>query len=341
MVERVLGELGVNVITVPEQREPDGDFPTVDFPNPEESSAMRMAVELGKQERADIVLGTDPDADRLGIAVPDGDEIVLVTGNQLGVLLADYIFGERKRLGTLPKLPAFVTTVVTTHLQRIVAQHHGATVYETLTGFKHIASIMRSLEADPAGPQYIMGDEESYGYLIGTEVRDKDSITATMLTIEMALHWRRKGISVLGRLRQIWERFGYWEEKTISKYFEGQAGKEIMSGVMARLRENPPQSFGDSSIDRIVDLQNNTVRFPETELTESGPGLPSSNVLQFFLKNGAKLSMRPSGTEPKIKFYVSCHSDPGTPLGSGQEQVRAQIAALERDIRAIISEAGA
>jgi phosphoglucomutase len=302
---------------------------------------MQMAVDLGKRKGADIVLGTDPDADRLGIAVPDGDEMVLVTGNQLGVLLADYILGQRKRLGTLPKRPAFVTTVVTTELQKLVAQHHGATVYETLTGFKHIASIMRMLEADPAGPQFIMGDEESYGYLIGTEVRDKDSITATMLTIEMALHWRREGTSVLGRLRQLWEQFGYWEEKTISKYFQGQAGKEIMADLMKQLRENPPKEFGDSHIERIVDLDADTVFYPAEGRREAGPGLPRSNVLQFFLANGAKVSARPSGTEPKIKFYASCHSEPNLALSTAERAVKEQIEVIERDLRKIIAEAEA
>ena len=341
MVERVLGELGVNVETVPEQREPDGEFPTVDFPNPEEAAAMQMAVDLGKRMQADIVLGTDPDADRLGIAVPDGDDMVLVTGNQLGVLLADYILGQRARRGTLPTIPAFVTTVVTTELQKLVAEHYGATVYETLTGFKHIASVMRALEADPAGPQFIMGDEESYGYLIGTEVRDKDSITATMLTIEMALHWRRAGVSVMGRLRQLWEQFGYWQEQTISKYFEGQAGKEIMAGLMERLRENPPREFGGARIERIVDLQADTAFYPAEGRSESGPGLPKSNVLQFFLANGAKVSARPSGTEPKIKFYASCHGEPKLELTEAQRVVRDQIQAIETDLGEIIAEAEA
>ncbi|MCG8481604.1 MAG: phospho-sugar mutase [Spirochaetales bacterium] len=339
MVERVLGELGVNVVTVPEQREPDGEFPTVDFPNPEEASAMNMAVELGKRERADIVLGTDPDADRLGIAVPDGDEMVLVTGNQLGVLLADYILGQRKTLGTLPPKPAFVTTIVTTEMQRAVAEHYGATVFETLTGFKHIASIMRRLETDSSDLEYVMGDEESYGYLIGTEVRDKDSITATMLTVEMALHWRRHGIGVLERLEQLWKQFGYWQEETISTYFEGQAGKEIMAGVMARLRNDPPPQLGGSAIERIVDMQNDTVSYPGSGTREAGPGLPSSNVLQFYLANGAKVSVRPSGTEPKIKFYASCRGEASSDPELAKPIVARGIAAIAADIRSIIEEA--
>ncbi|MFW5729857.1 MAG: phospho-sugar mutase, partial [Spirochaetota bacterium] len=158
LVERVLGESGVKVITVPEQREPDGEFPTVEKPNPEEGPALKMAVDLGRKERADMVMGTDPDADRLGIAVPEGDDFRLITGNELGVLLVDYIFSSRKELGTLPERPAFVTTIVTTDLQRRVAQHYGAEVYDTLTGFKHIASLMRKFETDPNGPTFVAGD---------------------------------------------------------------------------------------------------------------------------------------------------------------------------------------
>ncbi len=338
LVERVLGELGVNVITVPEQREPDSEFPTVEFPNPEEASALEMALELGRRENADIVIGTDPDADRLGIAVPDGRDLTLITGNQLGVLLADYILGQRKRLGTLPAQPVFVYTIVTTAMQRAVAEHYGATVYETLTGFKHIASVMRELEKYPEGPQYVLGDEESYGYLIGTEVRDKDAITATMITIEMALHWRSQGISILDRLKQLWKQFGYYEELTISRYFAGQQGKQIMDGLMQKLRENPPATFGGAAIDRILDVKNDTLRSVGSGRVEAGPGLPPSNVLQFFLENGARVSMRPSGTEPKIKFYISCHSAPGMELSDARRVVQEQIAAIEEDIVLIIEE---
>ncbi|TVR67718.1 MAG: phospho-sugar mutase [Spirochaetaceae bacterium] len=336
LVERVLGELGVEVITVPEQREPDTEFPTVEFPNPEEASALEMALELGRREKADIVIGTDPDADRLGIAVPDGRDLTLITGNQLGVLLADYILGRRKELGTLPAEPVFVTTIVTTAMQRAVAEHHGATVYETLTGFKYIASIMRELEKNPDGPRFIMGDEESYGYLIGTEVRDKDAITATMMTIEMALHWRSRGISILGRLKQLWKQFGYYEEQTISRYFAGQEGKRIMDGLMQQLRTAPPVSMGGSTLERIYDVGADRITHPATGEVEAGPGLPLSNVLQFFLANGAKVSMRPSGTEPKIKFYISCHSDPGLELDQARGQVQEQIRTIEEDIVSII-----
>lgn len=336
MVERVLGELGVEVLTVPEQREPDGEFPTVDFPNPEEASALEMALELGRKENADIVIGTDPDADRIGIAVPDDRDLRLVTGNQLGVLLVDYVFGSRKELGLLPKEPVFVKTIVTTELQRVVAEHFGAKVYDTLTGFKHIAGIMRELDKNPDGPQYVMGDEESYGYLIGTEVRDKDSISATVLTVEMALYLRSQGKSVLDRLNEIYERFGYYEEQTISRYFTGQEGKTIMAGLMDRLRSAGPAEFGGQKVNRIVDILTDTETDPTTGSTSPGPGLPKSNVLQYFLASGDKVSMRPSGTEPKIKFYASCQAPAGTPLSTARVEVRSKIEAIEAEIVALI-----
>jgi phosphoglucomutase len=336
LIERVLQEMGVTVKTVPEQREPDSEFPTVQFPNPEEASALEMALELGRQEQADIVIGTDPDADRLGIAVPDGRDFTLITGNQLGVLLVDYILGQKHRMGTLPRDPVFATTVVTTGMQRQVAEHYGAQVYETLTGFKHIASIMRRLEEEPGTGTFIMGDEESYGYLIGTEVRDKDAITATVLTIEMALHWRSQGISVLQRLEQLWEQFGYWEEVTISRYFAGQAGKEVMGRVMTELRENRPATFGGYAVGLVTDFLTDQEYLPTSGQSRRGPGLPPSNVLQFSLADGGRVSARPSGTEPKIKFYASCHAPVGSSLAEGQRLVRKQITAIEQEIIAII-----
>ena len=340
MVERVLGELGVRVITVPEQREPDGEFPTVRFPNPEEAAALEMAVALARKERADIVIATDPDADRIGIAVPEGDDFRLITGNQLGVLLVDYVFGARKAMGTLPAQPVFVKTIVTTEMQRVIAEAYGAQVYDVLTGFKHIASVMRNLEENPGTGTYVMGDEESYGYLIGTEVRDKDSITATMLTIEMTLYLRTLGKSVLDRLNELYVEHGYYEELTISKNFEGQQGKATMAALMQSLRSNPPKTFGGSKVLRIVDIETDREIDAQNGTVKAGPGLPKSNVLQLFLANGAKISMRPSGTEPKIKFYASCHGRPSQPLNEGQALVATQLEAIEADIVATIARAG-
>ena len=339
MVERVLGELGVKVITVPEQREPDGEFPTVEFPNPEEGAALKMALDLGREKKADMVMGTDPDADRLGIAVPEGDDFRLITGNQLGVLLADYIFSSRKELGTLPRRPAFVTTIVTTDLQRRVARHHGAEVYDTLTGFKHIASVMRDFEADPDGPTYVAGDEESYGYLLTPEVRDKDSISAVLLTTEMTLYHVRQGKSVLDRLNEIYEEHGFFEDIQISRYFRGQQGVQVMQGMMATLRETPPTALAGESVVELRDYQSHTTtRLPGGE-TEKNIDLPRSNVLQFILGDGTVVSARPSGTEPKIKFYASIPGSPGTPLAEQRPAVQAKAQRLRDEIVAMLDAA--
>ncbi|HKJ84748.1 MAG TPA: phospho-sugar mutase, partial [Spirochaetia bacterium] len=339
MVERVLGELGLEVITVPEQREPDGEFPTVKSPNPEEASALRLALDLGASEKADIVMGTDPDSDRLGIALPSDGGFQLITGNQLGVLLADYILGGRKALGTLPEKPVFVKTVVTTELQRKVAEHYGAEVYDTLTGFKHIATVMRHLEAHPEDGTYVMGDEESYGFLIGTEVRDKDAITAAVLTAEMALYHVAEGKTVLGRLREIYEQFGYYEEIQISRYFRGLSGNDVMSGLMRQLREQTPESIGDVRVATVKDFLNHTTTDLRSGETREDIDLPSSNVLQFILEDETVVSARPSGTEPKIKFYASVSSDPGVAFEKARDEVRSQLKAIEGWVEARIAAA--
>ncbi|MFO7781731.1 MAG: phospho-sugar mutase, partial [Spirochaetia bacterium] len=341
MVERILGELGVQVITVPEQREPDGEFPTVEFPNPEEASAMKMALELGKQKRADIVMGTDPDSDRLGIAVPDGDDIRLVTGNQLGVLLVDYMFGGLAETGRLPAKPAFVKTIVTTELQRKVAEHYGARVYDTLTGFKHIAGVMRELDRQSDGPTYVMGDEESYGYLIGTHVRDKDAISAVLMTTEMALYHVSQGKSVLDRLDEIYEQFGFFDEIQISKYFRGQSGKQVMAELMKTLRENPPREIAGITVSRIRDVKENTLYDLERGEYVEDIELPSSNVLQFFLADETVVSARPSGTEPKIKFYASATAEAQGRLEEAKREVAQKLSAIEAEINGIIERAEA
>ena len=339
MVERILGELGVNVITVPEQREPDGNFPTVEFPNPEEASAMKMAVDLGRSEGADLVMGTDPDADRLGIAVPAADDFHLVTGNQLGVLLVDYVFSGLAETGKLPSDPAFVKTIVTTELQRKVAQHFGAAVYDTLTGFKHIAGVMRDLEARPDGPTYVMGDEESYGYLIGTHVRDKDSISAVLMTTEMALYHVSQGKTVLERLDEIYEKFGFYDEIQISKYFRGQSGKQVMDELMQELRANPPHTIGGVDVRRIRDVQKGTLYDLAAGSYVDDITLPSSNVLQFFLADETIVSARPSGTEPKIKFYASATAPAAGRLDAAKLEVGQKLRAVKADIEAVIAKA--
>ena len=198
---------------------------------------------------------------------------------------------------------------------------------------------MREIEEDPTRGQFVIGDEESYGYLIGTEVRDKDSITATLLTIEMALYHRSQGKTVLDRLNELYREYGYYEELAISKYFRGQAGKEIMNGMMADIRKDMPKQFGGSAVVTAVDLQEDSEIDMQTGKSAPGPGLPKSNVLQLFLANGGKVSMRPSGTEPKIKFYASCHGEPGEDLELARARVREQLEAIESDVVRLIQEA--
>ncbi len=343
MVERVLGELGIRVITVPEQREPDGDFPTVEFPNPEEGSALKMALDLGRRENADLVMGTDPDADRIGIAVPDkdaGGDFRLITGNQLGVLIADYMFSTRRELGTMPEKPAFVKTIVTTELQRLVAERHGVASYDTLTGFKWIAQKIREFEAEKDGPVYVLGDEESYGYLIGTYVRDKDAVTAAVLTAEMALYHVSQGKTVLGRLNEIYRELGYFQEETISHYFPGQEGQGTMKRLMDTLRANPPASLGDSRVVEIRDFLTLTARNRESGKERKIEGIPSSNVLQFVLESNSMVSCRPSGTEPKIKFYASVSGRPGEEPGEARKAVGAKVGKLTAEIKEIIGKLG-
>jgi len=336
-VEGVLGSLGLKVITVPEQREGNGNFPTVAFPNPEEAAALDMAIKLGIKEKADVVMATDPDADRFGIAVPAGnrnvrqtggasDEFILVTGNQMGVLLADYIFLSLKELRRMPAHPAMVNTIVTTGMQKRLAEYYGARCFECLTGFKWIADIMAACEKNGSAT-IVFGTEESYGYLVENEVRDKDGISAAAMTAEMTLYWRSKGMSLLDRLEELYAICGYWEEMGISKYFHGPQGSSIMEGIMEQYRKNPPTALGGIEIMKIRDIKN------------GADGLPPSDVLQFFLKDGTIVSARPSGTEPKIKFYASCCAPVGEGgLAAAKAEAGQKLKAITQDIRRVIGD---
>lgn len=337
--ESVLEKLHVPVTTVPEQREPDGDFPTVESPNPEEAAALDMAVSLAKKTNADIVMGTDPDADRLGIAVPDGDDWVLLNGNQLGTLLVDYVFSAHAAAGTLPEKPVFANTVVTTELQNKIAESYGADTYRTLTGFKHIAGLIRELEKNPGSGTFIMGDEESYGFMFGTRVRDKDAISAVVLTAEMALFHRVAGKSVMQRLREIYREYGWYREILVSKYFKGQSGVGIMNGLMERLRSEPPKNLGGAVVTKMIDYRSSETIIPESGERVKNIDLPSSNVLQFYGSDGTVVSARPSGTEPKIKFYASVHTDSGVDDITAEKQLDELVSKLESTIQEWISEA--
>jgi len=327
-VESVLGSLGLKVITVPEQREGNGDFPTVSFPNPEEAAALELAIKLGIKEKADVVMATDPDADRFGVAVPSGtgSGFTLVTGNQMGALLADYVFLSLKETGKMPPNPAMVNSIVTTGMQKRVAEHYGAKCFECLTGFKWIADVMAKCEKDGSA-SIVFGTEESYGYLVENEVRDKDGVSAAALTAEMTLYWRSKGKSLLDRLNELYGICGYWEEIGISKYFQGPEGPAIMQGIMEDYRKKAPKTLGGIEVERVRDLKN------------GAEGFAPSDVLQFFLKDGTVVSARPSGTEPKIKFYASCCADiGGGGLAAAKAEAGRKLDAIKKDIRGKIGE---
>jgi phosphoglucomutase len=337
-VNNALKEMGISVFTVPEQAEPDGDFPTVAFPNPEITEAMELALKYGKQEKADLIMGTDPDSDRLGIAVPENDGFKLISGNQLGALLGDYIFRTRKELGTLPANGAFINTIVTSDLQNRIAEDYGLSTFKVLTGFKFIGMKIREFEENHSHT-YLFGGEESYGFLVGTEVRDKDAVSAATMTAEMALWNVTQGRSVLDHLNEIYTKYGYFEEALISNYFEGQQGAGIMDNLMAQLRQNPPQSLGGLRISEIIDYKNGTTKYCDKNQVLSNIDLPSSNVLQFLLEEGSLVTVRPSGTEPKIKFYASCCEAPGMDLEKAKSGTGAKIKAIEKQVNELVSNA--
>ena len=301
-VEKVLGDLGLNIITVPEQRQPDGNFPTVEKPNPEEKPALKMAVELATKEKADGLMATDPDADRFGTAFPDKDgNFVLLSGNQMGALLMEYVFLSRKELGKMPANPACIRSIVTSPFGDYICKKYGVKMFDCLTGFKWIANTEANFEKD-GSYNYVFGLEESYGYKVEKEVMDKDGVSAAAMCAEMILYWRSQGKSLLEHLDDMYKEYGYFEDRAISQNFPGMSGVETMKNMMAGLRANPPATLGGEKVIKVRDLMND-------------PALPKSNVLQFYLESGTIVSARPSGTEPKIKFYINSM----IPAGDGSD----------------------
>ncbi len=295
IVPQMFRERGFNNVTiVPEQAMPDGNFPTTPYPNPEKAEALRLAVELAKKTGADIVIGTDPDADRIGAAVKTGDGYRLISGNEMGVLLIDYIFSHAK---ALPKNPVVVKTIVTTDLAARVAERYGAEVREVLTGFKYIGEVIKKLEQKGEGDRFVFGYEESYGYLSGTYVRDKDAVVASMLVAEMAADYLKDGKTLADVLDGIYSEFGKYYHRTVSFTYEGAAGAQKMREVLASVRNNPPAEIDGSAVVESIDY-----------LTQTKFDLPKSNVLSFKAADGSKLIVRPSGTEPLIKVYITAAS---------------------------------
>jgi phosphoglucomutase len=295
-VTTVLQDIGITDITiVPEQEYPNGYFTTCPYPNPEIFEALKYGLELAKKEGADLMLATDPDADRVGIAMkcPDGS-YELVTGNEMGVLLLDYIWAGRIEKGTMPKNPVAVKSIVSTPLADLVAKKYGVELRHTLTGFKWIGDQIAKLEADGEVDRFIFGFEESYGYLAGPYVRDKDAVIASMLICEMAAYYRSKGSSIKERLEEIYAEFGRYLNKVDAFEFPGLSGMDKMAGIMEKLRKEPPTDIAGTKIVKTDDY-----------LKPEETGLPKANVLIYTLENGETVVVRPSGTEPKIKAYYT------------------------------------
>lgn len=307
-VTRILHDIGIDDITiVPEQQYPDGNFPTCPYPNPEIFEALRLGLELAEKTGADLMLATDPDADRVGIAIrcPDGS-YQLVSGNEVGVLLLDYICAGRIEKGTMPKNPVAVKSLVSTPLADAVAKSYGVEMRNVLTGFKWIGDQIARLEAAGEVDRFIFGFEESYGYLAGPYVRDKDAIIGSMLICEMAAYYRSIGSSIKERLEAIYAKFGRYLNKTDSFEFPGLSGMDKMADIMRTLRQNPPKEIAGYAVTQVTDYEK-----PEQT------GLPAANVLVYALEGGATVVIRPSGTEPKIKAYF-------TTLGKNLEEAQAQ-----------------
>lgn len=305
-IRQILKNIGVkDVVVVPEQENPDGNFPTCPFPNPEIKEALEKGLELSKEVKPDLLLASDPDADRMGIAVPDGNgDFVLFSGNEVGALLLEYICCERTALGTMPKNPITIKTIVSTDIIAKIAKQYNVQLVEVLTGFKFIGEQIGLLEEKGEEDRFIFGFEESYGYLAGSYVRDKDAVVASMLVCEMTAFYRTKGISLIQARENLYAKYGNFVHTQKSFICEGLSGMERMSEIMADLRQNPPSEIGGLKVLAIADykagIKKNLINGNEETIE-----LPKSDVISFILDKNAKVIIRPSGTEPKIKAYYT------------------------------------
>lgn len=305
LVREILSRIGIeDVIVVPEQEMPDGNFPTCPYPNPETKEALELGLELCKKEQADLLLATDPDSDRVGIAVKTEDGYRLMTGNETGILLMNYILSMRKAKGTLPERPVAVKTIVTTKLIEKICAEYGCELKNVLTGFKYIGEQILLLEQKNEEDRYVFGFEESYGYLAGTYVRDKDAVVASMLICEMAAYYNTLGKKLDEVMTEIYDKFGYYINRTDSYKFEGSTGMQKMSDIMTALRNSHPTDIAGFKVTEVSDyLESYTKDLATGSQTEIH--LPKSNVLSYSLDNGGAVIVRPSGTEPKIKVYIT------------------------------------
>ena len=325
-VTKILGRIGVKDVTVvPEQEHPDGRFPTCPYPNPEIREAMELGIQYAKKNGSDLLLATDPDCDRVGIAVRDGEEYVLLSANEVGLLLFEYICERRIALGRMPERPLLMKTIVTMDHVKAIADHYHVQVIDVLTGFKFIGEQIGLLEQRGELERYIFGFEESYGYLSGTFVRDKDGVNASLLICEMYAYYKAQGRGLLEVLNDLYDRYGYCLNTLYNFQFEGAAGFEKMQGIMDDFRQNSPAEAAGLRVVSVEDYQAQEKRFADGR-REPIQGLPKSNVLKFWLEGGCSFVVRPSGTEPKLKIYLSVS-------GNGRERVRALENRLAEELR--------
>lgn len=331
-VRRVLKELGFEkVYVVPEQEKPDGTFPTVAYPNPESPKAFELALALAKKVDADIVLATDPDADRLGVYCKDtkSGNYVSFTGNMSGMLIAEYILKERTATGTMPENPALVETIVTTDMAKVIAQAYGVHLIEVLTGFKYIGEQIRLFEENHTY-NYVFGLEESYGCLAGTYARDKDACVAVMMLCEVASWYKKQGKTLWDAMLAMYEKYGYFKEGLETITLKGMDGAQQIQQMMAEAREHLPQQIGDAKVLAVRDYKTD-VRYDMTDGSKSATGLPTSNVLYYELEDHSWCCVRPSGTEPKIKFYFGVK---GTSLSDAE----AKLDGLQKAMMALFEQ---
>ena len=318
-VTTVLNKVGITDITiVPEQKDPDGDFPTCPYPNPEIRQAMQKGIDLCQEVQPDLLLATDPDADRVGVACQDGDDYTLLTGNEMGVLLLDYICKMRAARGEDLSRKVAVTTIVSSAMVDALATEYGFELRRCLTGFKYIGDIITSLSDAGEVDRFIFGFEESYGYLSGDHVRDKDAVNASMLICQMAQYYKLQGMNLVQAMRALYEKYGYYHNKTISLSYPGADGAAKMAGIMKTQRASAPAAIAGSAVEAVVDYG------------EGVNGLPKANVIEFDLEGGNKAIVRPSGTEPKIKLYIFAK-------GADAAEADALLDAIEEDGRKLLS----
>ena len=318
-VTTVLARAGITDVTVvPEQRDPDGDFPTCPYPNPERREAMQKGIDLCQEVKPDLLLATDPDADRVGVACADGDDYTLLTGNEMGVLLLDYICKMRAERGEDLSSKVAVTTIVSSAMVDALAEEYGFELRRCLTGFKYIGDIITGLSDAGEVDRFIFGFEESYGYLSGDHVRDKDAVNASMLICQMAQYYKLQGKNLVQAMRALYEKYGYYHNKTVSLSYPGADGAAKMAGIMADLRAEAPAEIAGTKVEAVVDY------------ATCVNGLPKADVIEFDLEGGNKAIVRPSGTEPKIKLYIFAK-------GEDAAAADALIAAIEEDGRKLLS----